>query len=449
MSYLNDIKRKCTMTKNNIDILFLSHRYEVVSGGEKALLDMLKYIVSVGIKPHVIIGDKGDITDHLDKIGVPYSVFYLPFWVHDGNDSTPFEFTSLNPTVNTTLSIVKLINKIKPRLCVTNTMTMPWLGYASAITGVNHAWLIHELGTAGFNFNYAIGEDQTLRNIDNLSDKIFYNSKYTASYYLPHFSHNKDASPSIIYPVGSTSTPKKIPSPYKKDALKLVCVGQIKSQKGQLDAVKAVKRLSDKGVPCDLLLIGDVEEQKYKDTISKFISKSKIEGSIRFLGHVSSPSSYVAHADISINCAVNESFGRVTVESMFAKKAVVGANSAGTAEILNSDAHGLLYEPGNTQELSEILERLNNSPEDIKSLGESAYEVASSRFSTANNYSSFVEYYKTLPTEKASLDLSPLCSTYTDFERTLELYSRARQELAAIKNSRLWRIKSFFLKNSD
>lgn len=423
--------------KTKTDILFLSHRYEVTSGGEKALLDMLKYLVSIDIRPHVIIGDSGNIIEHLDEISVPYSVVYLPFWVHSGNDPTPFEFTSLNPTVNTTLQLVDIITKLKPKLCVTNTMAMPWLGYASSITGVRHAWMIHELGTAGFSFKYAIGEEQTLRTIDSLSDKIFYNSRYTSSYYLPHFTLNKDVN--IIYPAGDLAILENTSNPFTTNKLRLVCVGQLKRQKGQMDAVKAMHTLKKRGIEGELILVGGTEEVDYEKSIRDFIVTHNLTESVRLVGHIKNPSSYMKHSDVVLSCAVNESFGRVVVEAMLLEKAIVGADSAGTAEIINSPKYGLLYKPGDIDDLVKKIIHFANSSNFRQVSGENAKKVAFKRYSPKERYKPFLDYYKS-DTKKHALDLSLLRASFIDFSRTVIMYKNTNNTILAIEQSLAYRL---------
>lgn len=438
MSFLSAIRKSWNVAKkNNIDILFLSHRYNVTSGGEKALLDMIRYVVSIGLKPHVIIGSHGDIVDHLDELSVPYSIVYLPFWVHGEGDSSEFIFTSLNPTVSPVLQIVELIKKLQPKLCVTNTMVIPWLGYAAAITGTHHAWMIHELGTDGFRFQYALGEKETLRNIDNLSDKIFYNSQYTANYYIPQLTFNKEAP--VIYPAGDAPKPHATTSPFTTNGIKLICVGQIKEQKGQLDVVRAVHHLKGVGLAVELLLVGDLEDPQYPKKLKQYVQSHELEESVRFLGYQDNPADFMQHADIVINCAINESFGRVTVEGMLLEKPVIGAASAGTVEILDSKKHGLLYPPGDFEALAKHIEYLYKNPIERKKIGKSARSVVLKRYSAEKRYKPFMDYYSNLP-QKTGLDLELLGATIADFSATVSLYRNAESEIRAIKSGRLWRV---------
>lgn len=424
-------------TSPKTDILFVSHQYEIVGGGEKALLEMIQYLHKRGLRLHVIIGSPGSFAEELNKINVPHTIIFLPFWAHGGEDPSPFHFTSLNPAFNTTRQIVALIKQLNPRLCVTNTIVVPWLAYASALTSKHHAWMIHELGTAGLNLRYAIGESQTLRSIDLLSDIIFFNSKYTSKYYLPHISPSTQTG--IVYPGGNTPMPDTISSPFtNKNAFKLVVVGQIKPQKGQLDAVKATSRLAASGKDIQIALVGKVEDKKYAAEIRRHIRKHKTEDRVVFAGYHDNPASIVDLADVAIVSSVNDAFGRVTVEAMLGGKPVVAAASAGTLEIITDNRTGLLYAPRDDKDLANKINLLITNPKKRAEIAKQGQLFAQATYTDTRRYKDFLSYFKKLP-PKTALDLSPLCSSFDDFTATVSILDNVQSHLAHIESSRAWR----------
>jgi glycosyltransferase involved in cell wall biosynthesis len=425
-------------SNNKIDLLFVTHRHKVAGGAEKALLDMLQYLKSLDFKIHVVVGSTGNFVTELKRLGIPFSIIFQPYWAHSQQDPSPFHFTSLNPTVNTTLQLVELINKLQPKLCVTNTIVVPWLAYASSLTSTPHAWMIHELGTAGLDLRYAIGENQTLKNIDALSDIIFFNSKYTSEYYRPHLS--EDVRVEIVYPGGNTPQPNKISSVYRKTSLKLIAVGQIKPQKGQFDAVKAVKALRDDNLDAELILVGLKEDKVYTGEIERYVKLNQLENSVKFAGHQANPASYVKQADIALVTSTNDAFGRVTVEAMLQSKPVIAAASAGSLEIINDEKTGLFYTPGNHLDLAKKIKELADHPELGKTLGLEAKKIATNLYNEKSRYASFVKYVRSLPETKHALDLKPLQSVLIDFRSTIDLLDATNRRLESIESSRIWGI---------
>lgn len=419
------------MSNKPIDVLFLSHRYDVKSGGEKALLELIAYLVEKGLRVHVIIGSTGNIIDHLSRMGVTYSIVYLPYWAHSGDDPSTFLFTSLNPTVSPLLTIINLIQEINPKVCATNTIVTPWLAYAAAITNTPHLWMVHEVD-ASFNFKYALGKEKTYKMIDMLSDQIMYNSSFTADSYASHIV--RDQTPLIVYPIGDTLQPEVIPSPFRKTSLKLICIGGIRRQKAQLDAVKAVKTLKQSGVETQLALLGSVEDAAYSLTIKNYINKYGLQDNVLFIGQVHNPSSYIVHSDILVSCATSESFGRVIVEGMLLGVPAVGARSAGTIEILRSNTIGRLYAPGDSKELAEKILEIGGDKKKLKQLGENARKSAQKLYTKEKNYGKLLKYLRQ-PQKRKSLDLSMLLPAFTDFSNTINILDDTNARLADIESS--------------
>lgn len=421
------------------EIVFLSHVYEITGGAEKALIEMIEYLHKCGRTMHIIVGNEGTFSRHLKQLGVAYSVIYLPFWAHGGDDPLPFQFSSLNPPVNTCLQLVELLDVVKPKLCVTNTIVVPWLAYASAINDIPHAWMIHEIGSAGLNLRYATGEDQTLRSIDTFSDAIFYNSIHTKQHYSPRFS--KKTPTGIVYPGGSNIPKDKIKDPYRPHFYKLVSVGQIKPQKGQFDSVRATKALIDAGIDAELILLGELENTKYCQEISEYIKKHKFASHIKLLGHQPNPTAYVRHANVAIVSSVNDAFGRVTVEAMLTKTPVVAAASAGSLEIIKNGETGLFYSPGDVKQLVSQLRYLAENTTEAKKLAVNAHRHAKTSYSDEARFTPFVTYLDSRP-QRTALSLFPLKSTLEDFAGTIKLLELERKRIENIENSRLWKLRT-------
>jgi glycosyltransferase involved in cell wall biosynthesis len=88
----------------------------------------------------------------------------------------------------------------------------------------------------------------------------------------------------------------------------------------------------------------------------------------------------IRSADTVLVCSRNEGFGRVTVEAMLAARPLVGARSGGTAELVRDGENGLLYEPGDVEELTGIVRRMVEFPDESRRMGENARRWATKRF---------------------------------------------------------------------
>jgi glycosyltransferase involved in cell wall biosynthesis len=429
------------------DILFASHMYQLIGGAERALYDEVVYLQKEGLNVHVIVGAEDSFSDALAKAGVPHTHIDLAWWARAPHDDLPYNYSHPDPTHSSMLKIIDLINDIRPRLCVTNTIVFPWMAYAAAFTNTPHAWQIHEMGHI-HRLKYDIGEEQTFATINTLSNIVFYNSMTTAEYYTPYISQDKFGG--IIYPIGSIEKPKAIAeSPFKPESFKLVTVGQIKTQKRQLDTVKIVHGLRERGIQAEAAIIGILEDEPYVKEIKSYIKTHKLADSIHLLGYKDDPSVYVELADIAVLCAEKEAFGRVTVEAMLLGKPVVGAASGGTIEIIDDKKTGFLFEPGNINEAVDILALLYKDPTLCKQIGDAAKKQANEKFTQKSSYQPLLQYLETIKQtpQGAVFNLSPLSSITKDYVRLIEqneeLTSRIQvleTELSLIRNSKSWKV---------
>lgn len=400
-----------------IDLLIASHMHFISGGAEGALLEQIKYLASQDVRMHVVVGAEGEFASKIRSLRIDCSVIPMPWWVRAPHDETPYNFRTGVSSYNGLHLLISLLQSIKPRLCMTNTIVNPWLAYAAAATGTRHVWFIHEIGTAGLGLRYYLGEAQTFRTIDVLSEGFFFNSQITAEAYTHILHPSKNLG--VVYPGGMPPLPGNLPNPYSEEAFCLISVGQIKPQKGQFTTVKAVHHLVKKGEDIELLLIGGFEDQDYLEQIQSYIKANDLAERIKLLGQQENPSSYVQYADVSIMSALNEAFGRVTVEAMMLGKPVIGADSGGTTEIINNGKDGLLYTPNDHLDLAEkILSLLKNSSY-LTTLSEAAKASSFERFSDNTRFSEFLSYLRTLDPAskpKSSLDLSLLLPLVEDYD---------------------------------
>lgn len=435
------------MTTPRTDILFASHMYQLIGGAEKALYDEVVYLKKEGVNVHVIVGAEDSFSEALKKADIPYTHIDIAWWARAPHDDRPYSYSHPDPHQSSVLKMVELIRELRPHVCVTNTIVFPWMAYASALTNTPHVWQIHEMGHI-HRLKYDIGEQQTFATIDALSSIVFFNSQATADYYIPYISQDKFGG--IIYPVGPVSTHAPLKdSPFQSDSFKLVTVGQIKTQKRQLDTVKAVHSLLKRGIKTEAAIIGILEDEPYVNEITSYIKKHDLSANIHLLGYKDNPSAYVELADVAFLGAEKEAFGRVTVEAMLLAKPVVGAASGGTIEIIDDTKTGFLFEPGDIKKAADILEVLYNDTKLRERIGAAAKKQAAERFSQSSVYKPLLQYLE--KTKRASkgavLDLSPLSSIVHDYERLIiESQNRLKRietlenELSSIRNSRSWKL---------
>jgi glycosyltransferase involved in cell wall biosynthesis len=92
------------------------------------------------------------------------------------------------------------------------------------------------------------------------------------------------------------------------------------------------------------------------------------------------PYSYFASSDVALMCSGCEAFGRVTVEAMKFGKPVIGSRAGGTRELIRDGWNGLLYEPGNPEDLAAKISRLSDHRQLLAQMGVNAKAWSHSTF---------------------------------------------------------------------
>ena len=106
--------------------------------------------------------------------------------------------------------------------------------------------------------------------------------------------------------------------------------------------------------------------------ISEMVNNHGLNDRVHVRGSTPNPMPYINSADVLLMCSHREAFGRVTVEAMKLGTPVIGSRSGGTQEIIDSGRTGLLYSPGDSQELADKIQYLYEHPSVRQHMGETA-----------------------------------------------------------------------------
>lgn len=99
--------------------------------------------------------------------------------------------------------------------------------------------------------------------------------------------------------------------------------------------------------------------------------------------------------DAELVCSRSEAFGRVTIEAMQAGLIVIGANTAGTAELITNGNNGFLFENGNAADLANKIKWVYENIENLDQIRDGAL-ITAKKFSIQNCTRQIDEIYETL-----------------------------------------------------
>lgn len=173
-----------------------------------------------------------------------------------------------------------------------------------------------------------------------------------------------------FYAEASTNPPLKA---------RLVCVGRLCEQKGQLLLLEACRNLKDKGIEFNLVLAGDGE---MRAEVERMIEVYGIRNQVRITGWISSQQ---VREEILASCAmVLPSFAEglpvVIMEAMALKRPVISTYVAGIPELVIDGENGWLVPAGSVTSLTNAMQAVLATPQQqLLKMGEAAYNSVRQR----------------------------------------------------------------------
>lgn len=153
---------------------------------------------------------------------------------------------------------------------------------------------------------------------------------------------------------------------------RLVCVGRLCEQKGQLLLLDAIRRLRDGGEKVELVLAGDGE---MRVEIERFIREHGLQSEVSITGWISSErvQQELRAARVMVLASFAEGLPVVIMEAMALGRPVVTTGIAGIPELVRQGVDGWLVPAGDVGALAAaIRESLHASPEQLIRMGADA-----------------------------------------------------------------------------
>jgi len=358
-------------------ILFISHSSE--RGGAKlALLELVQGLKNRNYSCSVVLPAEGYMNDEPNKIGVKTYIISVPWWIFKKDEEKEMIY---NQIFNSCLKIIDVISEKKFDYIYTNTCVIPQGAIISHMLNIPHIWHIHEYGEKDHGLKFLMDFKDRSKFIDSYSDKIIVNSKALKKEFDKFIDEQKSVV--IYYDIKLPNMlSEKIEIFKKEKSLKLLIIGQIYPGKGQLVAVKALKKcFFDLNENVELAIIGRIGSEEYFNEIQTFIINNNLQNIITINKFNNNPTLAYEKADIVLMCSKSEAFGRVTVEAMMMGKPVIGSNSGATIEIIKENVTGLLFSVDSDEELSQRISYLYNNRNKILELGINAKNFTKEVFS--------------------------------------------------------------------
>ena len=186
----------------------------------------------------------------------------------------------------------------------------------------------------------------------------------------------------MVEPIPPAATPR------------LVCVGRLSKEKGQLLLIESAHQLAGKGISFELVLAGDGE---MRAEVESLIAWYGLAGQVRITGWISS--NQVREEILAARGLVLPSFSEglpvVIMEAMALHRPVLATYVGGIPELVQQGENGWLFPAGSIDELTAAMEDcLLKSPNELKKMGDAGYLRVIERHSIDTEISKLAKLFR-------------------------------------------------------
>jgi glycosyltransferase involved in cell wall biosynthesis len=185
-------------------------------------------------------------------------------------------------------------------------------------------------------------------------------------------------------------------------ARRLVCVGRLCEQKGQLLLVEAARRLKALGSAFELVLVGDGE---LRFEIEALVDQHRLRDCVRITGAISSDRlrDEVLGARALVLPSFAEGLPGVIMEAMALRRPVISTYVAGTPELVQAGEHGWLVPAGDVAALVDAMMQCLDAPvETIARMGAAAHSRVVERHSVDAEVKKLARLFEDVGNESAA-----------------------------------------------
>lgn len=313
-------------------------------GAERSVLELVHELrVDHDVSVTVVLPYEGPMRERLEEEGATVVIIDLGWWC-DFDQHRLWQ------------SAARLYGAIRERpadfdadVVATMSITIPWGALAASVLRRPHVWYVRETGDY---LPLVFPLHRVVEIIDESSNNVIAISQAVRAV----LAAIADEKMSIVHPYIPESVPRargREGSPRERP--RLVFPGSKTVQKGQEDAIRAVAILASRGRPVDLSLIGpgtDLDIQR----LAAVVAELGVGEHVDLADFRDDILEVVADADIMVDCTREAALDRVLTESMLIGTPVIAARSGGAIELCQEGAHGLLYTPGDPDDLARAIE---------------------------------------------------------------------------------------------
>ena len=176
--------------------------------------------------------------------------------------------------------------------------------------------------------------------------------------------------------------------------------GRLTSWKGHEMFLEAINKVNIKlghDAFIAVILGSDQGRDLYKKKLIRLVEQYRLAHQVKFIDHCNNMPIAYKISDFVVSASIEpEAFGRVSVEAQSMQKPVLASNIGGSKETIIENKTGILFEPGNAEDMSKkIIELFNYDESTINQMGIEGRKNVISKFNVEKMcFSTYSEYKK-------------------------------------------------------
>ena len=173
-------------------------------------------------------------------------------------------------------------------------------------------------------------------------------------------------------------------------------IGRINEFKGQYLLIEAMQELRQEKLDIKAFIVGSAMSETYLENLKQKVKEYNLEQSVKFLGFINEPNTFMQACDIVLMTSKNETFGLVTIEAMKSATCAIGANCGGVLEIIEDNKTGLLFKSEDSCDLALKIQYLYNNKKIRQNLALAGQKKANECFDNVKQFDKLITIFNDL-----------------------------------------------------
>lgn len=369
-------------------------------GASKSFLAMLKGLMARGIHPTVVLPDTAGLYKTLSQLGIETIILNYRFCTNPPTDTLcdcllyiPRLAGRLYLNWRASVQLAKILEKSRPDIIHTNVSVIDIGCNAAEKLKIPHIYHIREYGDLDFNLHYIPSHHSLERSLERHDS---YSICITKDIQRHHKQDGKRTS-RVIYNGIAEKRNSMLPTAAKDYFL---FAGRIEPAKGLALLLEAYAIYTRRTVmPLRLLIAGSSPNPEYTESMKKAARENETYNIVEWLGERNDTEQLMRNAIATVIPSRFEGFGRVMPEAMFNSCLVIGRDTGGTKEQMDSGLHltggEIALRFDSAGELADRLLEVASKPADsFDDFRERAFRTVNTLYTTEANADGVYQMYK-------------------------------------------------------